>query len=208
LRRSLAAVLPSGGKRLTVVCPSIDAQFEGESPELTIDDAVALAYILRAAASLGHEAEIATSTDLTGAVPGIVCVGGPDVNAVTAFLLANYCPGFQREGERVEGGWKATYSVGDQTFYTDPDKSIWALVRLPGAVTGREDDSLLVWGEFGTDTAAAAKHVLFKSRELAHSLRRHDGAMFIVAPRDRRLGHRFISQNIVDVTAAALGSGV
>ena len=203
-QRALKRILPHRGQRTTIVVPAFPARNPDEGPGLSLDDALALVYILAALRRIGVEGEVYSSEDeMRYAGSGLICIGGPQTNRITKQFMLDHCSGFHLVLDPESTEERRVHRCGDKRIVTSHDKSFWNITWLSGEVAGREDDTLLVWGHYGSDTTAAAYYLTARAQKLAKSASRNRG-IFLLGARNPHLGHMFVPHEPEDLTAVAM----
>jgi hypothetical protein len=205
-RRAIKSWLPMVDGRCTIFVPAFTGT-ESLRPGglLSSEDAYAVAHILDAGGKVGLQADILSSASVAqGAVPGLICVGGPAGNRFTASTLTEHCPGFQICGTRTERGIIETLqcTCGGHKFIANAVDTYAFITYLPSKVTGQIGGTLILWGFHGLATLGAAYYLVTHSKSI---YRKYRGKEFFFAIRlDRRLGYRVVPEVTVDLTRHAL----
>jgi hypothetical protein len=181
----LRALIPSSGSDVGVVCPGQPAQVgDGEAASMTVQEAMALAEVLQCATTLNKHPSVASSADEPQHA-GIISLGGGVYNSFTAENLDDFCPGLKIQPPRVQGE-RTRISHGSTHIRPTEDRSVAFIIRLSGFITGFQSPVLLVFGEYGIDTCAAAHYLRTHAKDLYHEFRGRAFAVKLVTSPKRR----------------------
>lgn len=205
--RGLRAFIPSSDSDVAVVCPGRASRAgDGKAGSMTAEEAMALAEVLQCAAALNKHPTVLSSADKPRH-PGIISLGGGVYNSFTAANLSDFCPGLKiipcSPGEET---WISHGST--QIDAPSPDKSIAFIIFLSSFITGRRGPVLLIFGEYGIDTCAAAQYLRTNADKLYHQFRgRAFAVKLVTCPRDGHQGlpacHVDISKDVFDKVEVA-----
>ena len=162
----LRALIPSSDSGVTVVCPGQPKQVgKGETASMTVQEAMALAEVLQCAAALNKRPLVQSSADQPNHA-GTISLGGV-YNSFTKSNLLDFCPGLKIQPPRERGEHTRIFLGSAQIETPTEDQSVAFIIRLPGFITGFHSPVLLIFGEYGIDTCAAA-----------HYLRKHANTLY------------------------------
>jgi hypothetical protein len=163
---------------------------------MTVEEAMALAEVLQCAAALNKNPTVLSSTDKPRH-PGIVSLGGGVYNSFTAANLSDFCPGLKIKP--CSPGKDTRISHGSTQIDTpSQDNSIAFIIFLSSFITGRRGPVLLIFGEYGIDTCAAAQYLRTNADKLHRQFRGRAFAVKLVTrPRD---GHQGLPADHVDIS--------
>ena len=136
---------------------------------MTTQEAMALAEVLQCAAALNKNPTVLSSADKPRH-PGVISLGGGVYNSFTAANLSDFCP---RLKIRPCGpGQDTRISHGStQIDAPSPVKSIAFIIFLSSFITGCRGPVLLIFGEYGIDTCAAAHYLRTNADKLYRQFR-------------------------------------
>ena len=195
--RGLRALIPSSDSDVQVVCPTQASQADdGKAGSMTAEEAMALAEVLQCAAALNRNPTVLSSTDKPRH-PGIISLGGGVYNSITAANISDFCPGLKikpcspGEDTRISHG-------STQIDVPTQGSSIAFIIFLSSFITGRQGPVLLIFGEYGIDTCAAAQYLRTNADKLYRQFRGRAFAIKLVTrPRD---GHQGLPASHVDIS--------
>jgi hypothetical protein len=200
--RGLRALIPSSDSDVAVICPGQASQAgDDKAGFMTAEEAMALAEVLQCAAALNKNPSVLSSADKPRH-PGIISLGGGVYNSFTAATLSDFCPGLKinpcgpGENTRISHG-------STQANAPSQVKSIAFIIFLSSFITGCRGPVLLIFGEYGIDTCAAAHYLRTNADELYRQFRGRAFAVKLVTrPRD---GHQGFPDGHVDISEDAFG---
>jgi len=163
----LRALIPSSDSGVAVVCPGQPKHVgKGEAASMTVQEAMALAEVLQCAAALNKRPSVLSSADQPNHA-GIISLGGGVYNRFTKSNLLDFCPGLKIQPPRGRGEHTRIFLRSAQIETPTEDQSVAFIIRLSGFITGFQNPVLLIFGEYGIDTFAAA-HYLRKHANKLH----------------------------------------
>ena len=166
----LRALIPGSGSDVAVVCPGQPAQVgEGEAASMSIQEAMALAEVLQCAAALNKRPSVQSSADKPQHA-GVISLGGGVYNSFTAENLDDFCPGLKIRPP-CGPGERTLIFHGSTQIRPEEDKSVAFIIRLSSFITGFQSPVLLIFGEYGIDTCAAAHYLRTHANELYREFR-------------------------------------
>ena len=168
--RGLRALIPSWDSDVAVVCPGQASQAgDGKAGSMTTQEAMALAEVLQCAAALNKNPTVLSSADKPRH-PGIISLGGGVYNSFTAANLSDFCP--RLKVNPCGPGQDTRISHGSTQIDTpSPVKSIAFIIFLSSFITGCRGPVLLIFGEYGIDTCAAAHYLRTNADKLYRQFR-------------------------------------
>jgi hypothetical protein len=198
---SLKSLIPGSGSNVAVVCPGgIRADNQGGEAFMTSEEAMALAEVLQCIGTLNKE-PIVYSCAETLRQSGIISIGGLEKNASTKTLLSQFCPGLKIGVAGPHSG-ETSISYGATTITPTYDKSIAFIIYLSSSITGCETAALLIFGQYGIDTVAAARYVRTQAKRLHRDFRgRSFAAQVVTYP---TLGYQGFPKHHEDITQEVL----
>jgi hypothetical protein len=176
---SLKSLIPSSDSNVAVVCPAGSKNGNpGEEARMTPEEAMALAEVLQCVGTLNKRPGVYSCTE-TMRQSGVVSLGGLQNNAFTRTLVSEFCPGLQIDISTSRGDEDHGVCIryGSETTRPTPDRSIAFIIYLSGSITGCENSALLIFGQYGIDTVAAARYIRTKARQLYRDFRGRDFAV-------------------------------
>jgi len=195
----LRALIPWSDSDVAVVCPGQPAPPGGaEAPSMTTDEAMALTEVLQCAAALKKHPWVLSSADKPRHA-GIIALGGKVYNSFTAANLSAFCPGLSVEppsGQDVG----TVIRLGSTQIRPKEDESVAFIIRLSSSTTGCQGPALLIFGEYGSDTCAAACYLRKHANRLYHEFWGDSFAVKLVTR--PRLGHQGFPDRHEDISAA------
>jgi hypothetical protein len=183
----LRGLIPSSDSDVAVVCPGQPAQVgEAKAASMTAEEAMALAEVLQCAAALNKHPSVLSSADKPRHT-GIISLGGGMCNSFTAANLSDFCPGLRIQPPC--GPDEDTLISHGSTQIKPPteDQSVAFIIRLSSSMTGCQGPVLLIFGEYGSDTCAAACYLRKNAKQLHRHFRGDSFAVKLVTR--PRLGH-------------------
>lgn len=172
---SLRSLIPSSGTDVAVVCPggNKNSRLRGKA-SMTSEEAMALAEVLQCVGTLNKRPGVYSCSE-TVRQSGVVSLGGLQ-NAFTKTLLDKFCPGLEiRISEPRDGDVHIRY--GSESITPSQESSIAFLIYLTGGRTGCENPALLIFGQYGIDTVAAARYVRMRAKQLYYDFHGGDFAV-------------------------------
>jgi len=168
---------------------------------MTTEEAMALAEVLQCAAALNKNPTVLSSTDKPRH-PGIISLGGGVYNPFTAANLSDFCPRLKIDPCGPCQGTRITHG-STQIDTPSPVKSIAFIIFLSSYITGCRGPVLLIFGEYGIDTCAAAHYARTNADKLYRQFRGRAFAVKLVTrPRQGCQGfpdgHVDISKDVFD----------
>jgi hypothetical protein len=172
---SLRSVIPSSGTDVAVVCPggSTHGRLRGKAC-MTSEEAMALAEVLQCIGTLNKRPGVYSCAE-TVRQSGVISLGGFQ-NSFTKTLVEKFCPGLHIGIPEGRGGdWQICF--GAESIKPTQESSIAFVIYLTGRRTGCENPALLVFGQYGIDTVAAARYVRMRSKQLYYDFHGRDFAV-------------------------------
>ena len=172
---SLRSLIPSSGTDVAVVCPggSKNSRAHGKA-SMTSEEAMALAEVLQCVGALNKRPGVYSCSE-TVRQSGVVSLGGLQ-NAFTKTLLDKFCPGLEIRPPETRGE-DVQIRLGSESITPSQEGSIAFIIYLTGGRTGCENPALLIFGQYGIDTVAAARYVRMRAKQLYYDFRGRDFAV-------------------------------
>jgi len=195
----LRALIPSSDSDVAVVCPGQPAQPGGaKAASMTTDEAMALAEVLQCAAALNKRPWVLSSADKPRHA-GIISLGGEVYNSFTAASLSAFCPGLRIQPPRGQDR-DTVIRLGSTQIRPKEDESVAFIIRLSSSMTGCQGPVLLIFGEYGSDTCAAACYLRKNANRLYHDFWGDSFAVKLVTR--PQFGHQGFPDRHEDISAA------
>jgi hypothetical protein len=205
---SLRSLIPSSDSNVAVVCPA-SSKNGGPSKEacMTAEEAMALAEVLQCVGTLNKRPGVYSCTE-TMRQSGVVSLGGLQKNAFTKTLLSEFCPGLGIDVSSSHGDEDDEVCIryGSKSTTPTPERSIAFIIYLSGSITGCENSALLIFGQYGIDTVAAARYVRTRARQLYCDFRGRDFAVLLET--HPSLGYQGFPKRHQNISAAVFASQV
>ena len=176
----LKAIIPSSGSNVVVVCPgqAMSKGRGGQAGLMTAEEAMALAEVLQCAGALNKIPSVQSCAERTRH-SGVISLGGIN-NSFTAENLSEFCQGLQiKVPQGSSGGTSISYGSTQIATPTE-HKSIAFIIFMSSSITGCRDPVLLIFGEYGIDTCAAAHYLRNNARRLHREFRGRDFAVKLI----------------------------
>ena len=139
---------------------------------------MALAEVLQCVGTLNKRPGVYSCTE-TMRQSGVVSLGGLQKNAFTKTLLSEFCRGLKIDVSAPYGdeddGVRIRY--GAKSVEPTQENSVAFIIYLSEYITKCENSVLLIFGQYGIDTVAAAYYVRTKARQLYYDFRGRDFAV-------------------------------
>jgi hypothetical protein len=176
---SLKSLIPNSDSNVAVVCPA--GSKNGTSSKeacMTSEEAMALAEVLQCIGTLNKKPGVYSCTEMMRQ-SGVVSLGGLQKNAYTKTLLAEFCPGLKIDVSPSRSGEGAEVRIGfgSETITPTQESSVAFIIYLSERITKCENSALLIFGQYGIDTVAAARYVRTRARQLYRDFHGRDFAV-------------------------------
>lgn len=198
----LKALIPSSGSNVIVVCPGA-ATRKGRAQVglMTTEEAMALAEVLQCAGALNKMPSVQSCAEKTRH-SGLISLGGIN-NSFTAANLSEFCRGLEIKSGQGSSGDTFISHGSTQVAPPTERRSIAFIIFLSSAMTGCRDPVLLIFGEYGIDTCAAAHYLRTNARRLRREFRGHAFAVKLMT--HPILGHQGFPGDHENITDDVFG---
>jgi hypothetical protein len=173
---SLKSLIPDSDSNVAVVCPAASKNGNlSKEACMTAEEAMALAEVLQCIGTINKKPGVYSCTE-TMRQSGVISLGGLQKNAFTRTLLSQLCPGLKIDISPSCGGEddEVCISYGSKSIRPTPESSIAFIIYLSESTTRCENAALLIFGQYGIDTVAAARYVRTRARQLYYDSRGRD----------------------------------
>lgn len=199
----LKAIIPSSGSNVVVVCPGqAMSKGRGQAGLMTAEEAMALAEVLQCAGALNKIPSVQSCAERTRH-SGVISLGGIN-NSFTAENLSEFCQGLQiKVPQGSSGGTLISYGSTQIAAPTE-HRSIAFIIFMSSSITGCRDPVLLIFGEYGIDTCAAAHYLRNNARQLHREFRGREFAIKLIT--HPTLGYQGFPGSHEDISAEVFSS--
>lgn len=200
---ALRALIPSSDSGVVVVCPSQAlGTSRNDSGMMSTEEAMALAEVLQCAAALNKTPLVLSCAERTRH-SGVVSLGGMN-NSFTAANLSEFCPGLAVRTSSADCGETLISHGTTQIAPPTDQKSVAFIIFLSSTVTGCKDPVLMIFGQFGIDTCAAAHYLRTSASRLYREFRGRAFAVKLVT--HPVLGNQGFPASYEDISADVFGT--
>jgi len=168
---------------------------------MTTEEAMALAEVMQCAGALNKMPSVQSCAEKTRH-SGLISLGGIN-NSFTATNLSEFCRGLEIKSGQGSSGDTFISHGSTQVAPPTERRSIAFIIFLSSAMTGCRDPVLLIFGEYGIDTCAAAHYLRTNARRLRREFRGHAFAVKLMT--HPILGHQGFPGDHENITEDVFG---